>query len=65
MDYLDAHFKQKEKMKKERKMMGIDGAQELKDKIRDFDEKASLGLQKVKVTDFKAEKKKAMEQTYM
>ena len=46
-------------------MMGIDGAQELKDKIREFEEKASLDMQKVKVTDFKKEKKKAMEQTYM
>ena len=65
VDYLDKHFKEKERLKKERKMMGIDGRQELEDKIRQMDERASLDMQKVKVTEFKQKKKQAMENTYM
>ena len=63
-DYLEKHFKEKEKMKKERKMMGLDG-EDLKAKIQEMDEKASLEMNKVKVGDFKRKKQEVMDQSYM
>ena len=43
VDYLDKHFKEKEKQKKARKMMGEDLGQDLKDKIAAMEAEASLG----------------------
>ena len=52
-DYLEKHFKEKEKLKKQRKMMGGDQTNDLADKIREMEEKASIDMQKVSVTDYK------------
>ena len=64
-EYLDAHFKQKEKLKKERKMMGADMGADLQEKIREMEEASSIDKQKISVGDFKRKKKEVMEQTYM
>ena len=65
VDYLEKHFKDKEARKKERKLMGEDTSKELADKIREMEEKASLDMQKVPVTQFKQKKKQVMEESYM
>ena len=51
-DYLEKHFKEKEKMKKQRKMMG-DSVDDMKEKIAEMEEQASLDKQKVSVSSFK------------
>ena len=63
-DYLDKHFKEKEKTKKERKMMGTD-TNELKEKIAEMQEQASMDAKTVSTIEFKNRKKQVMEQTYM
>ena len=63
-DYLEKHFKQKEKMMKERRMMG-NSVNDMEDKIKEFEERASLDVQKVSVTQFKQKKKESMEESYM
>tara|TARA_B110000285_G_scaffold145563_1_gene162524 strand:- start:69 stop:332 length:264 start_codon:yes stop_codon:yes gene_type:complete len=63
-EYLEKHFKQKEKMMKERRMMG-NSVNDMEDKIKEFEERASLDVQKVSVTQFKQKKKESMEESYM
>ena len=63
-DYLEKHFKQKEKMMKERRMMG-DVSNDMEDKIREFEERATIDKQKLSVQDFKQKKKQTMEESYM
>lgn len=65
VDYLDKHFKEKEAQKKARKMMGDDLGNDLKQKIAEMEAKASMGKNKVNISDFKEKKKTAMEQSYM
>ena len=65
VDYLEKHFKDKEARKKERKLMGDDTSHELADKIREMEEKASIDMKKMPVTQYKMKKKQVMEQTYM
>ena len=54
-DYLEKHFKQKEKMMKERRMMG-DLTNDMEEKIKEFEERATIDQQKVSVTEFKKRK---------
>ena len=63
-EYLEKHFAEKEKMKKQRKMMG-ESTNDLVDKIKEMEEQASMDMNKVSVSEFKAKKKKAMEESYM
>ena len=65
VDYLDKHFKEKEAQKKARKMMGEDLGNDLKQKIAEMEEKASISKNKVNITEFKQKKKTAMEESYM
>ena len=44
MDYLEKHFKEKELTKKQRKMMGGDQGQELQEKIKQMEERASIDM---------------------
>ena len=64
-DYLEKHFKEKEKAKRERKMMGGDMGSDLADKIKEMEEKSSIDMKKIKVNQIKMQKKKVMEQEYM
>ena len=59
-EYLEKHFKQKEKMMKERRMMG-DVSNDMEEKIKEFEERATMDKQKLSVTEFKQRKKQAME----
>ena len=43
-DYLEKHFKEKEKLKKQRKMMGGDHTNDLQEKIKEMEEKASIDM---------------------
>ena len=52
-DYLEQHFTEKEKMKKQRKMMGEDGGSNLKEKILEMEEQAAMETKKVNVREFK------------
>ena len=63
-EYLEKHFKEKEKMKKQRQMMG-ESTNDLEQKIKEMEERASLDMQKVSVSQFKNKKKQAMEESYM
>ena len=56
-DYLEKHFAEKEKAKKQRKMMGEDYGTNLKDKIAEMEEKASMETKKINVREFKEKKK--------
>ena len=58
-DYLDKHFKEKEKTKKERKMMGTD-TNELKEKIAEMQEQASMDAKTVSTIEFKNRKKQLL-----
>ena len=51
-DYLEKHFKEKEAMKKKRKMMGLE-VDELKDKIRKVEEDNRVQKKKIDTMDFK------------
>ena len=51
-------------MKKQRKMMG-ESTNDYIDKIKEMEEQASMDMHKVSVSEFKAKKKAAMEQSYM
>ena len=51
-EYLEKHFKQKEKMMKERRMMG-DLTNDMEEKIKEFEERASIDKQKLSVSEFK------------
>ena len=64
-DYLEKHFKEKEKMKKQLKMMGGDQGHDLKEKIREMEELGSVDSKGVQVSEFKRRKQKVMEQSYM
>ena len=55
-EYLEKHFKEKEKMKQQRKMMG-ESTNDLEQKIKEMEERASLDMQKVSVSQFKNKKK--------
>ena len=46
-------------------MMGDDLGNDLKQKIAEMEEKASMQKNKVNVTDFKQKRKTAMEESYM
>ena len=48
-EYLEKHFKEKEKMAKERKMMGTT-TDDMKDKIQEFEDRASIGAQTVSIS---------------
>ena len=61
-DYLDRHFKEKEKTKKQRQMMGAD-TDELKEKIQQMEDRHDV--KQISTRDFKARKQQAMEQGYM
>ena len=50
-DYLDKHFKEKEKTKKQRQMMGTD-SDELKEKIAEMEERAALDAKQVSTIGF-------------
>ena len=50
-------------MKKQRKMMGE--TNDIEQKIKEMEERASLDKNKISVSQFKEKKKNAMEQTYM
>ena len=63
-EYLEKHFKEKEKMKKQRQMMG-ESTNDLEQKIKEMEDRASLDMQKVSVAQFKNKKKQAMEESYM
>ena len=59
-DYLEKHFAEKDKMKKQRKMMG-ESTSDLVEKIKEMEEKSAVDMHRVSVSDFKAKKKAAME----
>ena len=61
VDYLEKHFADKVARKKERKMLGENTSEELAEKIRLMEEKASIDMKKMPVTQFKAKKKQVME----
>ena len=63
-EYLDKHFKEKAKMKKQRRMMG--GMEdELKEKIQEMEEVNTAGRKLVDVKEFQKRKTKMQETTYM
>ena len=59
-EYLEKHFAEKEKMKKQRKMMG-ESSSDLVEKIKEMEENSKMDMHRVSVSDFKAKKKAAME----
>lgn len=63
-NYLEAHFKEKEKRKKEMQMMG--GMEdELKAKIEEMEEVNTAGRKLVNVAEFQKRKQKLQEETYI
>lgn len=60
-DYLDKHFKEKEKQKQARKIMGDDNSTELRAKIQEMQDQAALDQNKKNVSEFRERKKQAME----
>ena len=63
-EYLEKHFKEKEAMKKQRRMMG-GMEEELKEKIAEMEEINTAGRKLVDVKEFQRRKNKMQEQTYM
>lgn len=63
-NYLEKHFKEKAKLKKERQMMG-DTTDEMRQKIDEMEDLNTANRKMVDTSQVKAMRKKAMEQSYI
>ena len=64
-EYLEKHFKNKEKMKKERLMMGNTDVDELQQKIDEMEEVNTANRKMVDTTEVRRQKKKILEESYI
>ena len=63
-NYLEQHFKEKVKRKKEMEMMGT-STDDLKDKIAEMEEVNTAGRKLVNVQEFQKRKQKLKEESYI